>query len=270
MTRRNTSNINEIFVRRQNSWFWFKLTAVCLMIMVFGFSVSSFANKNDSSVSFYECDTEIVGTQMGYMAEGIKVLNSSKTVNEDLVDAVWKLTFSINTDETCPSIIGVDELDSLNKAFDFESITVNEKIDLINAKLQLLNKAQISEPTKLIGSRLEDKDNIDETCNVREQKLFDILGSEIEKNRLNGVTSEMILFLRQLNEELDLDISYEDNLDIVSFEELLQEKSKEAGCELDIDDSDDRFTQANSNKNQKEYLCSDGEIVVDKLLCSLN
>lgn len=262
--------MNEIFVRKQNSWFWFKLTSVCLMIMVFGFSVSSFADKNESPISFYECENELIETQIGYIEEGIKVLNSNKEVSEDLINAVWKLVFSINTNQTCPDIISLEELESLNQAFDFKEIDVNEKIDLINAKLQLLNKEQMSEPTKLIRVKANNLKEEVASCSVREQKLFDILGAELEKNRTKGVTPEMILFLRQLNEELEVDIITEDNLEIDSFEELIQEQASYNKCKLDLSVLRPENRPSEAEGRQKEYLCSNGDIVSDKLLCPLN
>ncbi len=271
MKKTNLNNTKDIFVRNNKNWLWLKIGALSLLIMVFGFALSSLANKNSTNNTvMYTCNLDVVSDQISFIAQGVNTVNSSQNrPSNDLIDAIWDLSFSINNDGYCTNIIDKTELIGLKSAFNFDDIGLEEKIDLINAKLSILNKDGVSEPIKLIDfvETISEKDV--NKCSIRDQKLFDVLAEEIGKVSNNEINSKIILFLKQLSDELETSLVVPDNLTSSSLEELLYNMALESNCEFELekmvlDESSDK------GRNQKEYLCSSGEIVQDKLLCPLN
>ena len=77
---------------------------------------------------------------------------------------------------------------------------------------------------------------------------------------------EDILFMRKLAEIIGIEFPELESWQ-VGYAEIYIEKSLEnIDCELDISDQNDTETE---DKEVKSYLCEDGSIVEDQLLCPL-
>lgn len=244
-------------------WTWVKLALILVVALSFVALIGVEASEDSEINVTTDCGDNLVDEQIEYLRRGIDIWNKSNEYDEVLLQAVYELSLSLKVSDECIEIIPVENLNGLMETLEKKSV---DKVKIVNGQIKALNRSGLIEPTKTLEVREKNEtsgelvNDFSLECSVVSEILEEInLGDKV-------VDQEDILFMRKLAEIIGIEFPELESWQ-VGYAEIYIEKSLEnIDCELDISDQNDTETE---DKEVKSYLCEDGSIVEDQLLCPL-
>lgn len=244
-------------------WTWVKLALILVVALSFVALIGVDASEETEMSELADCSDNLVDGQIEYLRRGIDIWNKSDEYDEVLLQAIYELSLSLKISDECIEIIPVENLDGLMETLDKKSV---DKVKIVNGQIKALNRSGLIEPTKTLEGR--EKHEISGEL-VNDFNLECSVVSEIlEEINLEDkvVDQEDILFMRKLAEIIGIEFPELETWQ-VGYAEIYIEKSLESiDCELDNFDQNEIELE---NNEVKSYLCEDGSIVEDQLLCPL-
>lgn len=259
------------------NWIWFKIAGLVVLTTTMIAMFSADATQPER-IEIVSCDLTSVESQYSYASKGIKLLNQNKANNEAVLRSTFELLLSIQVKDNCLVIVPLSEVEKLKVAIDYDKLDLESVVEVANNKIGLLNKSGYLEPLELIHGNnwsSDEKNVIVEneevsSCVDENQYLLDEikkeLNSESEKSEY-----KLRLYVSALIEKNNIPVLLPDRIERDYVVQASQKLSELIGCEFEYETNiGTGFSLDNNVSSSKEFLCGNGDIVSDKLLCPLD
>ena len=276
LERKNTYSVPK------TNWLWVKVLLLVILMMTLISVLNVKADTIDQGVKVGECDLDVIENQYNYIIKGVQIANTPSSIDlRPVLISTLDLVLSISKTDNCLVLIGLKDVEKIKQTLQVENLSNYDLSIIINRRIKQLNESSFLIPLPSIKQTLMSKKDelpqekelensinnsvvLENVCEAENQTLLTELKSSLASD--SGVLSQKSkMFLNALIVRNKLEVIVPEVIDKQYGLIALKRLSEEINCFLD----DEEIEKINQ-KTEKEFLCKNGEVVSDVILCSLD